>query len=61
MSAQAPNQTQRKMTTHLFRPNPSELRVRDEVVPGLAHVLKQRLYLLALDPLGNELDGVADL
>jgi hypothetical protein len=45
----------------LLGPDPAELGVRDEEVPGLAHVLEEILDLLALDSLRDEVDGRADL
>jgi hypothetical protein len=47
--------------TYLLRTDPPQLRVRDEEVPGLAHVREELLNLLALDSLGDESNSSTDL
>jgi hypothetical protein len=56
--AQATGKTR---TTHLLGADPAHLGVRNEVVPGGAHVLEELLNLLALNAGGDQPNRVADL
>ena len=48
------------MDDALFGANPPQLAVRDKISPCLAPILDEVVEVLALDAVGEELDGFAD-